>query len=1387
MKHKFKPLRLVLLVLFALFAVACDDKRLRTLNEAKEALVIDYAEGDSAERVTQDVTLPTQWQDVDIAWESSDPEVIAEDGTVTRGDADVTVTLTATLTYKNKSTTKQFDLTVKASEPVESDEEAVAAAKTKLEIGFATGDSADAVTQDLTLAADLDGVAIAWKSSAEDVITPAGVVTRQAIDREVTLTATLTKGSATDTKAFTVLVKAGEEAILAEAVASLRDHYEDTLGDPDFKVIGDIELITAIGGATVTWSSDRPEFISAAGKVERPAFGGGDAEVTLTARLEAGGLFETVEFEVTVPELSDVIEETLPEETKVITAEDEDFGYFAEAGVIVSYRPEFKYTELTERDIAAVTGIFAPMPLVYIYQVPGYRDGYATYAAQFELPAEYELVAVGLLVGDTPAAITLGTPDIEIYQASFVKEETGEFMFSFHESIGFSSFRAYLTVESASGTETIYSVVNFGVQVYEVEIDGETQYVVHGERAAEPPAPVRDGYRFDGWFAGDEPFDFNQPITGDVVITAKWTELLRYVSGNVFDLWGPLAEATVKLEDKETTTAADGSFRLDNVPAGAYELIVSAAGYEPKTVSIYAEDFDELEALELADIVLTREFAPLGAIGGDKTVAWETYTTRDNEYLYFKFVTEEGLEADGQQGIGVFLSVSDQAGSVRSAAEILFGFYLGSYITVDHYPNNSKVRLMTGYHQLLNGVAVEVGLDDEGVATINAKIPYDAIGQIIGASYDAYRTYGLSMTSDSLKDGTWDVWYRPDLPGIVGANGEVSRMNPRDYIRVASDNTLFNATNNVNTFVYGRTEPGATVTIGEETATAGEDGYFGIAFSRETEELTLKVEKPGYHPETINMEFDAKRQAYNLGDVDLAEIIIDLEIEVIDAIDGAPLEEVEVIFRGESLFTDAEGKILLREISLASDIVLELRKEGYKTYTLTIPAAAVEDDVHAEVVELYPEIVQVTYSGYVYDVHGPVEGALVFIEELSLHAETDETGYYELAELLLDNYTLRVEKDGYESMTATVTTDDVVAGGIACDFALYLRPAEIGMVGTETKDVTIWDGYLTRNPDYIKLVFTTEDDVDLTQDSREQLDLFFHLQFPTDYMRTDFTFNINVGANGIVRLFNYPDDRKVELEIFEPSFEKGVHAEWVKENGLTRATIHISWDFFGNIDPKYAQTPLSDIWFTMNTVRGSAYHWWTRPDLPGVYLGGEFSVNREVPVDYVRFDSHNNLSVLDNYTLEMFAQAVKNSAAYREGFEFSLENIAQATAGTVKTLLPGAVIFSNRSNYSFSEDIIEVVKGLNYTQGPIEGKTPTTVTEAGYMIMIVPFGSPGNSQGYDILNNTLLDDGWTLIISKQIRVRPSNMSDYFNYYVKWVEDGEVVNYGKWNVPVYRGN
>ncbi|GAB6006821.1 hypothetical protein JCM12214_27210 [Geobacillus vulcani] len=88
---------------------------------------------------------------------------------------------------------------------------AVAAAKAALAIGYASGDDANNVTQDLTLPTTSNGATITWTSSNPSVVATDGKVTRPATgqsDATVTLTATITKGSATDTKTFTVTVKA---------------------------------------------------------------------------------------------------------------------------------------------------------------------------------------------------------------------------------------------------------------------------------------------------------------------------------------------------------------------------------------------------------------------------------------------------------------------------------------------------------------------------------------------------------------------------------------------------------------------------------------------------------------------------------------------------------------------------------------------------------------------------------------------------------------------------------------------------------------------------------------------------------------------------------------------------------------------------------------------------------------------------------------------------------------------------------------------------------------------------------------------------------------------------------------------------------------------------
>ena len=53
----------------------------------------------------------------------------------------------------------------------------------------------------------------------------------------------------------------------------------------------------------------------------------------------------------------------------------------------------------------------------------------------------------------------------------------------------------------------------------------ESQTVADGGKASKPADPTRDGYTFQGWFTedGDE-YDFDTPVTEDVVLVAKWAQ-----------------------------------------------------------------------------------------------------------------------------------------------------------------------------------------------------------------------------------------------------------------------------------------------------------------------------------------------------------------------------------------------------------------------------------------------------------------------------------------------------------------------------------------------------------------------------------------------------------------------------------------------------------------------------------------------------------------------------------------------------------------------------------------------------------------------------------------------------------------------------------------------
>ena len=257
---------------------------------AYNKLEIGYKTGDKSDKVTQNLTLPktvAEAAGVSITWKSDKPETVKDDGTVIRPvEADIQVTLTATLTKGKAAEQKAFTVTVLHDQ----DKLDVKTAYNKLEIGYKTGDSKDAVRHKLTLSktvAEAAGVSITWKSDKPETIKVDGTVIRPAeADIQVTLTATLTKGQATKQKTFTVTVLRDQDiADLESALKKLKIGYKNQW-DNERLVRGDLILPDKVDGFTgvaVTWESNNTDIIKNDGKVTRPDL---DTKVTLTATLK---------------------------------------------------------------------------------------------------------------------------------------------------------------------------------------------------------------------------------------------------------------------------------------------------------------------------------------------------------------------------------------------------------------------------------------------------------------------------------------------------------------------------------------------------------------------------------------------------------------------------------------------------------------------------------------------------------------------------------------------------------------------------------------------------------------------------------------------------------------------------------------------------------------------------------------------------------------------------------------------------------------------------------------------------------------------------------------------------------------------------------------------
>ncbi len=118
----------------------------------------------------------------------------------------------------------------------------------------------------------------------------------------------------------------------------------------DTQVTSDLQLITeGVNGSTITWNSSDEAVISKTGKVNRPAVGEADAEVTLTAEISCGEVSMTKIFKVTVTAVSDL----------------EDLQEFSLGDIELT---DDYYINVTKKDVAFLND-FDPDRLLYNFRL----------------------------------------------------------------------------------------------------------------------------------------------------------------------------------------------------------------------------------------------------------------------------------------------------------------------------------------------------------------------------------------------------------------------------------------------------------------------------------------------------------------------------------------------------------------------------------------------------------------------------------------------------------------------------------------------------------------------------------------------------------------------------------------------------------------------------------------------------------------------------------------------------------------------------------------------------------------------------------------------------------------------------------------------------------
>lgn len=316
-------------------------------------------------------------------------------------------------------------------------------------------------------------------------------------------------------------------------------------------------------------------------------------------------------------------------------------------------------------------------------------------------------------------------------------------------------------------------------EVYTVTFDSyggtpvpPAQEVEYGLTATEPAAPEKTGYTFDGWYLGDEKYDFSAAVEQNITLTAKWhvTPHNIYAYARLNSYFAPLTtsefDTPITLNDATLSRLGLGSYNsLGYISIGSFDFDAM-----PLTSDLYFGDDAELSAVaeKLAtDIALETGVSDKIA----EKIAWTAlYKTVNEEDMEPGYPAEAGYQLSGNLNLA---SVTFRAGAenVENMPAVNYTYDDGAIDFYDFYFAGDTITLPTteptreGYS--FKGWSVEVIPAENDADHLDADGADDAADETLLKAGDTYTiTAGGVIFTAQWEKKTFTVkYYLPDETG----------------------------------------------------------------------------------------------------------------------------------------------------------------------------------------------------------------------------------------------------------------------------------------------------------------------------------------------------------------------------------------------------------------------------------------------------------------------------------------------------------------------------------------------------------------------------------------------------------------------------------------------